>query len=625
MTTHQRKPYSGTEKSLVIGIDVGTTLSGVSYAVLEPGKVPRINPVVRFSGQREERPDSKVPSVVCYDQDGHVLAAGPETDYELNPILSEIEGVRRAEWFKLRLRPPHLDANKRAQLEKFWSPPEPSEEIVDAEKSEEDEEENRLLMEIDALLEEPYDSTNTNNKNIPLPVTDDFKTAVQVFADFLQYLFRSAKEYIMETERYIDPTFTWSSIERNTYFVLTHPNGWEGKQQSQMREAAVAAGLVDGSTAADRITFVTEGEAGLHFCLDKNPELYQESGGLLVADCGGGTIDLSAYSQTEKGHYKEIVSPDCLLQGSVFVTSRARDYFKGKFKDSQFGDDYDVEAMASAFDKPEGAKCMFRNPTTPYFVKFGGLRDSDRKYGITNGKFKVEGPQVAKFFEPAVQDIIAGIINQCRNTKDGVSIKYVLLVGGFGTSDYLYERLRDYFKSSGIVVLRPDNAHLNKAAADGSVSWYLDCATRRFLESMTKLLIRHADRLTKQPDFHAIDHFVPEFGNLINRNPLAIEDWEQTLDPLLNVLNKLLVSSKIGFLKDKYCQECRFFQITYDTLTHFRSSRQREDPDVEKYLKLLEEIIRYGDAGNFDMNFNGVVFGSAAIVGFIMAILAHQR
>ncbi|KAM6491361.1 hypothetical protein JOM56_013135 [Amanita muscaria] len=306
MNTHQWGPYTGTEKLLVIGIDVGTTLSGVSYAVLEPGKVPRINPVERFSGQREERPDSKVPSVVCYDQDGHVLAAGPETDYELNPILSEIEGVRRAEWFKLRLRPPNLAADKRAQLEKFWSPPEPSEEIVDAEKSEEDEEEDRLLMEIEGIsgvVEEP----ELPNKKRIRPVTDDFKTAVQVLADFLQYLFRSAKNYISETERYIDPTFTWSSIERNTYFVLTHPNGWEGKQQSQMREAAVAAGLVDGSTAADRITFVTEGEASLRFCLDKNPILHQDSGGLLVADCGGGTIDLSAYSQTETGHYKEIV------------------------------------------------------------------------------------------------------------------------------------------------------------------------------------------------------------------------------------------------------------------------------------------------------------------------------
>ncbi|KIL54538.1 hypothetical protein M378DRAFT_92351 [Amanita muscaria Koide BX008] len=312
-----------------------------------------------------------------------------------------------------------------------------------------------------------------NKKKILRPVTDDFKTVVQVFADFLQYLFKHAKEYIIESERKINSTFTWSAIEKNTYFVLTHPNGWEGNQQSQMREAAVAAGLADSSTAANRIIFVTEGEASLHFCLDKNPKLHQERGGLLVVDCGGGTINLSAYSQTGKGGFEEIVSPDCLLQGSIFVTSRARDYFKRRFKGSNFGSDAGVEAMARAFDKPEGTKCIFDHPNKPYFVKFGGLRDKDSNYDIYGGRFKVEGAKMAEFFEPAVKDIIDRIIKQCRNTKDGVSIKYVLLVGGFGRSQYLYAKLSDYFKPRDIVVLRPDITQQNKAVADGAISWYL--------------------------------------------------------------------------------------------------------------------------------------------------------
>ena len=63
----------------------------------------------------------------------------------------------------------------------------------------------------------------------------------------------------------------------------------------------------------------------------------------------------------------------------------------GKFKDSQFGTDDDVEAMARAFDSPAGAKCMFSNPATPYFVKFGGIHDTDRNYGIINGKLKLGG------------------------------------------------------------------------------------------------------------------------------------------------------------------------------------------------------------------------------------------
>jgi hypothetical protein len=42
-----RQPYSGATRSLVLAFDVGTTFSGVSYAILEPGEVPKIHGVTR--------------------------------------------------------------------------------------------------------------------------------------------------------------------------------------------------------------------------------------------------------------------------------------------------------------------------------------------------------------------------------------------------------------------------------------------------------------------------------------------------------------------------------------------------------------------------------------------------
>ncbi|KIL53775.1 hypothetical protein M378DRAFT_174563, partial [Amanita muscaria Koide BX008] len=95
MATHQRQPYLGTERKLVIAIDVGTTFSGVSYALLDPGRVPQIQPVAQFVGQREPRDDLKVPSVVCYSPDGIVVAAGAETDPETNHALAEMDNVIR--------------------------------------------------------------------------------------------------------------------------------------------------------------------------------------------------------------------------------------------------------------------------------------------------------------------------------------------------------------------------------------------------------------------------------------------------------------------------------------------------------------------------------------------------
>ena len=49
-------------------------------------------------------------------------------------------------------------------------------------------------------------------------------------------------------------------------FVLLHLNGWEGTQQREMRRAAVLVGLVpDNTSGHSHLSFVTEGEASLHF------------------------------------------------------------------------------------------------------------------------------------------------------------------------------------------------------------------------------------------------------------------------------------------------------------------------------------------------------------------------
>ena len=61
------------------------------------------------------------------------------------------------------------------------------------------------------------------------------------------------------------PTF-WASIKKDIDFVLSHPNGWEGTQQQEMRKAAVLAKLIpDTANGHSRLSFVTEGEASLHF------------------------------------------------------------------------------------------------------------------------------------------------------------------------------------------------------------------------------------------------------------------------------------------------------------------------------------------------------------------------
>ena len=90
---------------------------------------------------------------------------------------------------------------------------------------------------------------------------------VGVFADFLSYLLECASSYIQDT--HANGPELWNSVKSDIDFVLSHPNGWEGAQQSEIRRAAVLAELIpDNESGHSRISFVTEGEASLHFSVE---------------------------------------------------------------------------------------------------------------------------------------------------------------------------------------------------------------------------------------------------------------------------------------------------------------------------------------------------------------------
>ncbi len=105
---------------------------------------------------------------------------------------------------------------------------------------------------------------NTNGLRLgALPFNKD---VVQVFGDFLKYIYGCAVDFIKDA--HVDGPALWKSVENNVQFVLSHPNGWEGQQQTRMRQSAIYGGLIpDTPEGQARITFVTEGEASMHACL----------------------------------------------------------------------------------------------------------------------------------------------------------------------------------------------------------------------------------------------------------------------------------------------------------------------------------------------------------------------
>jgi hypothetical protein len=91
------------------------------------------------------------------------------------------------------------------------------------------------------------------------------KTIIDVFADFMGYLFDSTRALFKATES--NGELKWNSVSNDIELVLPHPNGWGGPQQAQLRTAAIRAGIVPDTPAGrSRVQFVTEGEASFSFC-----------------------------------------------------------------------------------------------------------------------------------------------------------------------------------------------------------------------------------------------------------------------------------------------------------------------------------------------------------------------
>ncbi|KAF5355161.1 hypothetical protein D9756_005596 [Leucocoprinus leucothites] len=413
----ERKPYSGSGRKLLLAFDVGTTYSGISYSILDPGLKPEIHGVHKFPGQISAGGDAKIPSIMYYDQNGRMRAAGAEAEREGIEIMAEEEGWVKTKWFKLHLRPKGLD----------------------------------------------FSSSSISLPPLPLQ-----KTVVEVLSDFLRYLNECAKQYIQENHPGVGSDL-WTGSE--IHYILPHPNGWEGPQRSLMRQAAEMACLVP-SGGRNQLSFVSEGEASLNRCIEKGllNDSIRGGEGVIIVDAGGGTIDMSVYALDPKSRgkwFEEIAQPQCHLNGSITVTEEAGKYLSRALKQSKYHDD--IPIIKEKFDAK--AKCAFRNPDEPYYVQFGTVRDRDPSLSIQAGKLRLEGKDIATFFEPSIECIIKGVLAQESSSHQTVTS--VFLVGGFSNNGYLFKRVKNTLERRGLLVSRPDT-RLNKAVADGAVAGVLD-------------------------------------------------------------------------------------------------------------------------------------------------------
>ncbi|PVF91015.1 hypothetical protein CPB86DRAFT_746070 [Serendipita vermifera] len=484
------KKYTGNE-NIVISMDIGTTQSAVSFSHLYPGEFPIVQLVTRWPGQESFTGDAKIPTMVAY-QDGTAKGFGVEAAGYKDDDEYEV-----AHWFKLHLHP---DTMKESDLP-------------------------------------PAYGSNSNRHPLfeipPLPCGVELRT---VYSDFIKYLYDHTRIFFIESTP--NGENIWNRLQSKIIVIFCHPNGWDFSQQSFLSDCAVRAGIVAEREVDIRIDFVTEGEASVHYALAYTPSTawLLPNKMFVVVDAGGSTIDSNLYECKSLIPLKleEVRRCECIQAGGVFVDRAARQLLGTKLASSaKFGTNEIIDLMIEEYERK--TKRLFGSDLSSNAIHFGRNSDNDRTHGILKGRITLTSEEIGSTFDGSV----TRTVDSCLKLLRGHKVQHLLLVGGFGESPYLRQRMEAVFHSKGMGVVTVGQPS-KKAAAEGGVIWYLkqmvSGRAARF-SICTKSSIpfddrKHEHRRRAHLTFTWDDGVrrIERYEELIERNKILDQNWEVKKD-----------------------------------------------------------------------------------------------
>lgn len=388
------------ERKIIVGIDFGTTYSGVAWAETQrPDRRVAITSWPISKTSREGESSDKVPTKLRYN--------GNNAEWGFSiPVTAAPDEI--IEWFKLDLDP---------SLQSMGS-------VISNEAA-------------------------RGGRNVDTLVTD----YISALGDHLMYTLR---------EKLGDGVVKSTPLE----FVVTVPAIWSDLAKDKTRKACQLANSLSASKA--KIHLISEPEAAAIYALHGlDPHGLKIGDSFVICDAGGGTVDLISYTISNLKPILEVseATPGTgALCGSTFLNMRFAKFLKAKLgKEDGFDDEVLAEAMERFEKTIKRQFTMNAPPDETYTIPVGGLANN-KALGISRGRYALKASDLATIFEPVVQEVIKLVQEQIKTSN--VPIRAVLLVGGFGASNYLKERLRNAVAKK-VHIMQPPNAWL--AVVHGAV------------------------------------------------------------------------------------------------------------------------------------------------------------
>jgi hypothetical protein len=205
--------------------------------------------------------------------------------------------------------------------------------------------------------------------DLPLNVT-----LSQAYSDFIGYMYNATKTFFIESRP--NGQNVWDRLQEKVVFVFCTPNVWSVSHQTFLRDATIKAGLVTKKDADERVEFISEAEASVHYTMrytECNTWLKEDSM-FAIIDAGGSTVDSTLYECTNQQplrleevcaseciqvcipfqvniKYRALAYPQSLQTGGVFVDRAVRRLLADKLAGSTFGDDDYLNQMMLGFER----------------------------------------------------------------------------------------------------------------------------------------------------------------------------------------------------------------------------------------------------------------------------------
>ncbi|KAI7888232.1 uncharacterized protein EV154DRAFT_314623 [Mucor mucedo] len=303
-------------------------------------------------------------------------------------------------------------------------------------------------------------------------------TPLKVISDYLKYLHSNICSQIQQDSNYTSEGI----MQRKFQYCLTVPSKWTNKAKMIMREAFTIAGMISRYDRVDRLVIVSEPEATALYIENRNGEF--ESGDIImICEAGAETLNLTTFKKNTFGGvtkpFQEIVTGhEIPFESEMFLESNFKSYIWNLLKAFEYSINYhELNNLAEHFqdtvkpvifedDDDDDEEDVFQFP-----LDLPGAEIESEGFNFNGQTLEIQAKVLrAQVFDPLIEYILSMIEYQLLQVESS-KLDYLVLIGIFGQTKYLYRKIKEKFDDVVGEILVPERGE--RAMVRGAVFYGL--------------------------------------------------------------------------------------------------------------------------------------------------------